>query len=106
MDIERAVKEFEGDRDFLMEVVEGFLEKARLQIETIRKAISAGDAKKVSAEAHAMKGGAANLTAQELSSIALELENMGKSGVTAGGQEVLEKLENAFSRLEAFVVDL
>jgi PAS domain S-box-containing protein len=106
MDLEKAVQEFEGDRPFLMDVLEGFRSKARLQIQTIRRAISTGDAKELSREAHAIKGGAANLTASELSRIALELENIGKSGVVAGGEEALVKLENAFSRFEDYVTGL
>jgi len=104
MGYERALEEFEGDEDFLMEVIEGFLENVSAQIVTMRQAISDGDAEAVRREAHAIKGGAANLTAEKLSGIAFELENIGVSGVLGKGIEVIDKLEQEFHRLKAFAV--
>jgi len=106
MDFEAAVEEFEGDKEFLMEVVDGFLENVRAQIPTIRQAITDGNAETVRGEAHSIKGGAANLTADKLSKIAFELENIGKSGALEGGIEALERLEKEFSRLEDYVRNL
>ncbi|MBW1706752.1 MAG: Hpt domain-containing protein, partial [Deltaproteobacteria bacterium] len=65
-----------------------------------------GDAEVVRSEAHSIKGGAANLTADALSKVALELENIGKSDVLEGGIKVLERLENEFYRLEGYVRNL
>ncbi|MBW2119167.1 MAG: Hpt domain-containing protein [Deltaproteobacteria bacterium] len=56
----------------------------------------------VRSEAHSIKGGAANLTADALSKVALELENIGKSNVLEGGIKVLERLENEFHHLEVY----
>jgi len=103
MDFEKAIEEFEGDKEFLMEVLEGFLENVRAQIPAIRQAITDGDSEVVSREAHSIKGGAANLTADVLSKIAFELENIGKSGALEGGIQVLERLEEEFRRLEGYV---
>jgi len=102
MDFERAIKEFEGDKEFLMEVLDGFLENVRVQTGTIRQAISDGDAETVWKEAHSIKGGAANLTADELSGVAFELENIGKSGVLEESGKVLERLEKEISRLKVY----
>ena len=106
MNLEKAIEEFEGDRGFLMEVLEGFLDNVRAQIETIRQAISNGDAEVVRKKAHSIKGGAANLTAAELSRIAFELENIGKSGAPEEGIGCLERLEKEFYRLEGYVRNL
>jgi CheY-like chemotaxis protein len=105
MDFDKAIEEFEGDKEFLMEVLEGFLENVRAQIGTIQQAISDGDAEVVRRESHAIKGGAANLTADVLSGMASELEKIGKSGVLNGSIEVLERLEKEFFRLQAYVGD-
>jgi len=102
MDFDRAIEEFEGDREFLIEVLNGFLENVKSQIATIRQAISDGDSEAVRREAHSIKGGAANLTADALSKVALELENIGKSGILEGGIEAIERLEKEFHRLEAY----
>lgn len=56
----------------------------------------------IGAEAHSIKGGAANLAADDLSEIALELENIGRSGSLEHGTEALERLEEAFYRLEVY----
>ncbi len=105
MNFERAIEEFEGDKEFLMEVVDGFLKNVRAQIGTIRQAISDSNAEVVRREAHAIKGGAANLTADELSGIAFELEKIGKSGDLKEGIQVLERLEKEFERLEIYARD-
>ncbi len=102
MDFSQATEEFEGDEEFLMEVLEGFMENVTSQIGIIRQAISDGEAEVIRKEAHAIKGGAANLTADDLSAIAFELERIGSSGALEDAVETLEKLEQAFSRLEHF----
>ena len=103
MDFARSIEEFEGDEEFLMEVLEGFIGDVTSQIKLISQAISNGDAEVVRKEAHSIKGGAANLTADEFSAIAFELEKVGKSGMLEGGMDVLEKLEREFFRLKHFV---
>ncbi|MBW1710069.1 MAG: PAS domain S-box protein [Deltaproteobacteria bacterium] len=105
-DFEKAVREFEGDRDFLMEVLAGFFKETKVQFEDMRRAISDGDADAVQRGAHSIKGGAANLTAVILSKAAFKLENIGKSGNLEEGTEALEALENEAERLEAYIRDL
>jgi HPt (histidine-containing phosphotransfer) domain-containing protein len=102
MDIERALGEFEDDREFLMEVLMGFLENVKSQIQTIDQALSDGNLEAVRREAHSIKGGASNLTAEKLSRIAIELENIGKSGRLEEGIEVLKKLKGELRRLEDY----
>ena len=103
MEYAKALEEFEGDEEFLMEVLEGFIGNVTSQIKLIRQAISDGDAEAVRREAHSIKGGAANLTANDLSGIAFEIENIGKSGMLEGSIDALQKLEREFFRLERFV---
>lgn len=102
MDFEKALGEFEGDEVFLVELIDDFLDNVASQINVIRQCISNGDARAVETDAHSIKGGAANLTADVLSAIALELEDIGKSGVLEEGTEVLERLEAESSRLGTY----
>ncbi len=102
INFEKAVAEFDGDKAFFIGVLEGFMENVRDQIETLRQAVSDGDAELVRREAHSIKGGAANMTADELSKIAFKLENIGQSEVLEEGFEVLGRLEKEFQRLEAY----
>ncbi|QTA86859.1 Two component system response regulator/histidine kinase, HAMP domain-containing [Desulfonema magnum] len=106
MDFERALEEFEDDKAFLKEVSEEFLENVRSQIEIMRQAIADGDYETLGREAHSIKGGSANLAADNLSGVALELEKIGKSGSPEGVSEAIEKLEKAFYRLEAYIMKI
>jgi CheY-like chemotaxis protein/HPt (histidine-containing phosphotransfer) domain-containing protein len=103
MDFARALEEFEGNREFLMGLLERFLENVRAQLGTIREALDRADAEILRREAHAIKGGAANLAAVELSSAAAELEKTAKSGLIGDVPGRLESLETAYRRLDEFV---
>lgn len=50
--------------------------------------------------------GAANLTADGLSRIADQLENIGQSGILDAGLEVLDRVEKEFYRLEVHVREI
>ncbi|MEE8398457.1 MAG: response regulator, partial [Desulfobacterales bacterium] len=102
MDFEKAIAEFDGDEAFLVGVLGDFIDNVAPQISNIRQYIADGDAGAVRMDAHAIRGSAANLTADGLSAIARELEEIGKSGVLAKGAEVLKRLEAEFSRLETY----
>ncbi|MFH1491442.1 MAG: response regulator [Pseudomonadota bacterium] len=105
MDLERALQEYEGDQAFLMEVMEEFLEKGRSQIGTLRDAASRGDREEVGREAHSIKGGAAILTADTLSGIALQLEELARGGRLECGADLVDSLEAEFHRLEVYLRD-
>jgi two-component system, sensor histidine kinase and response regulator len=103
MNFQTALDEYEGDSQFLREILEEFLGNVRNQIGTIRTAMSKGDAKVVREEAHSIMGGAAILQANYLSGIALKLEEIGISSELQGGMEVVDSLEREFHRLERYV---
>ena len=102
MNFEQAKKEFEGDKEFLLGVMEGFVDNVGAQIEVIYKAITEGDNEIVWKEAHSIKGGAANLTAEKLSQIALDLETIGQSENLQGSIETLDRLKIEYERLKAY----
>ncbi|MEW5721989.1 MAG: response regulator [Thermodesulfobacteriota bacterium] len=105
LDWARAVEEFEGDEPFLKEVLTGFLDHARRQLEILGAALARGDATAVAREAHSLKGGAANLTARDLAQAALEMEKIGKAGDLAGGADALARLTAELERVAAFAQD-
>jgi HPt (histidine-containing phosphotransfer) domain-containing protein len=94
--------EFDSDMDFVRELLGGFVENVKKQIERIRKGIQDGDAEVVRKEAHSIKGGSANICADDLSRVALEMEMLGKTGNVDNGQETLLRLENEFNRLNEY----
>ncbi|MBT3259731.1 MAG: response regulator, partial [Deltaproteobacteria bacterium] len=105
MDYEEALAENDGDEAFLMMVLDGFLERAGAQMETLRQALKNGDAERVREEAHAVKGGSGILMANALSEVALELETLGRSGALEGGLEVFERMERELRLLEEYSLE-
>ena len=103
LDYDRAIEEFGGDKNFLLETSLEFMEHVREQIVTIRKAIDSGIADTVRSEAHSIKGAASNLTAMELSRKAYALENIGSSGALNEAPIALAELEHALERLAEFM---
>ncbi len=92
MDFHRALSEFDGDKDFLLEVLNEFIKNIQNQLPKIKQAFVDGAAEVVEMEAHSIKGGAANLTADKLSKIAHELEKAGKSGDLTGHESLIPQL--------------
>jgi len=101
VNFEKALGEFEGNREILMELLWRLVEDVRAQLGNIHKALPKGNIEVVRREAHTIRGGASMLTADDLASVASELEYIAKSGSLEGGTEILERLEKEFSRLEA-----
>ena len=102
LNLNQALDEFDGDKVLLMKLINGFIDIVRAQISKIRKAISDGDMEVVRSEAHSIKGGAANLTAMNLSKIALGLEMIAKTGTIDDSMHMLTRLEQEFLILETF----
>jgi signal transduction histidine kinase/DNA-binding response OmpR family regulator len=102
MNFNQAVKEFEGDRELVIEVVGGFLQDVKKQVETIANALGNADSKTVYQEAHSIKGGAGNLTAHTLSQAASVLEKIGRSEDLAKGTEALTVLKKEIKKLEEY----
>jgi PAS domain S-box-containing protein len=102
MNYQKAIEEFEGNEQFLQDVLQRFIDHARTQVEMLSRALAKGDSDQVMKEAHALKGGAANLHAHPLSDLARELEAVGRSGNLGKGPDLLEVLQKELTRLQAF----
>lgn len=102
INLDKAMEEFEHDREFLFDVLNGFIKNVNVQIDAIRTAIADGDVGTIKTEAHSIKGGAANICADRLSKAAFALEKVGESGMLERGSEALENLETEFHSLEKY----
>jgi CheY-like chemotaxis protein len=80
----------EEDPDFLGELIEIYLSDAPQHLETMKKAISRGDADSLKLASHTLKSSSANLGAVCFSEVCKELEYMGRAAVESGGEEVFE----------------
>ncbi|PTN38427.1 response regulator [Desulfonatronum sp. SC1] len=103
MDFAVALEEFEGDRDLLEEVITGFLEQARHQLDLLDRAAVRGDTGTLTREAHAIKGGAANLTAKSLSEVAARLERGARADDLEEAAPLVARLRHELERLNGYV---
>lgn len=103
MDFERAVEEFEGDRDCVLDVMNGFLLKLADQLKVIGEAIADGNSEAVRKESHSIRGCASNITAYPLAGVAGELDDIAASGVLdRGAEDALRRLQKEFIHLEGY----
>ncbi len=98
----QALAEFDNDAELLMDVLAGLVDNANDQIQRVRQAVCDGNATVIANEAHAIKGGAANLTANTLAATAAALESAGRCGELTRAAEMLNNMEQEVHRLEVF----
>lgn len=91
------------DTSYLDRVTGRFEESTRAAAEDLRTAVEAGDAAALRAHAHKLAGGAGNLGAVQVASLARELEALGDAGTTEGAGPVLLRLVTALDRARAGV---
>lgn len=103
MDYDSALKEFMGKKDILTKVLNVFLDNAKEQIQTLRKAVADKDFELIRTESHKIKGGAANLTANRLSGIAKELEVVGQTENIDKADDLLSDFQTEFGHLEKYL---
>jgi len=92
--INKAVllKAFDGDWDFLKEVVDVFLSDYPRLIDDLRRAHKESDSNTLMRAAHSLKGMLRNFQAEPAAEVAFELENQGKADNFDGVAEVIENL--------------
>ena len=88
-----------GDVSLRSEIVQMFLEDCPGRVAEIRAAIADGDATKLVAAAHALKGSAAYMSAPVVRGHAGELERMGRDGQLGGAPAVFAALDAAVAEL-------
>ncbi len=88
-----------GDTDFEREVLEEYLQSAPGDLQRLRTAIAANDAKATGAAAHAIKGASATIGAKGFAAIALQLEQIGKQERMAEAAATLARLEAEYAEL-------
>ena len=103
LDLDKAIKEFMGQKEILFGILQDFVNLAGAQVENIRRAVDCSDYGAIVSEAHAIKGGAANLTAYQLADLASDLEKAATEQKTDQTVLLAEKLENEYYHLETFL---
>lgn len=75
----------QGDRAFVVELIEAYLADGAAHIEAIGTAVDADDADALVRPAHTLKSSSATLGARRIGATARELEMLGRSGTLGSG---------------------
>ncbi len=103
INVKKALERAMDDKDFLEEILQQFLNDLPRQIIEMADTLSKNELATLAQQAHAIKGASANLSAEQLSAAALQLEKMGKQNEADHAAAALHKVEIEFERLKNFV---
>ena len=92
-----------GDEEFLIELVNLFLQEAPKLLESMLSAIEKDDRILLHRSAHTLKGSAANISAKELQQVALKLEELSKEGDVAAIHELFAETKKVFNRFKQYM---
>lgn len=98
------LKESMGD-DFIVELIDAFLEDAVHQMAKLRTALAANDVETFTRAAHSLKSNAATFGANEFSALARELETMGRNQKLEVSNQ-LNVLKEAFEQVKRQLIKL
>ena len=80
-------------------LVEMFIDSSKQSLQEMESALTNNDLKQLSAHAHSIKGSAANLTLEEISDIALSIEESANNQSDFNYKEAVSKLKNLIEDL-------
>ncbi len=101
----RALQDTAG-ADFVVELVQAFLEEAPVMLGDLRTALAAGDAEKFRRTAHSLKSNSLTFGATALAASARELELGGLALVRETGANRLEGVDAEYSRVASALAEL
>lgn len=87
--------------DFIPELVSTYLEETEALIQKLHEALSANQVEDFRRAAHSIKSSSASLGALEFSTLAKELEFIGKAGDLSQAGDLLARLDAAFPAVHA-----
>lgn len=98
-DCAAALAKFDGDKDFLEEIIGIFLRCIPDQMASLKTAMEQDELSAVAESAHAIKGGVASLGAAPAYAAALELEHAARQGKVSSLTQAHERLLQEIDRL-------
>ncbi|TVQ40593.1 MAG: response regulator [Spirochaetaceae bacterium] len=101
-DVESAVDSFMGKRDVVARVVAAFIARVQERFPLMDDAADRTDYDTLHAEAHAIKGGAWNLSAVKLGNAAAAVEEAAGRQLPAAADELYAELRRAYEEFVAF----
>ena len=101
MRVIRSLKEMgDDDPNLFLELLELFFENSQKHLNDLKAALDAGEPKRVERIAHTMKSSCANLGANQLAELCLQLERLGRTGFLDGAGEILTRMYSAYDEVQ------
>jgi two-component system sensor histidine kinase/response regulator len=100
---EQVLDRLGGDEDLLGELLAMLAEEAEQELPQIEQAVQQGDAELVQRLAHALKGAAANMSAESLRRTAERIEVLGRTGDLEAAAGHIPELSRVVATLRAYV---
>ena len=105
VDFDAALHRFDGDRAFMMEMLQEFKAHLPDRLKEIKAALQAADAGSLTRVAHNLKGISLNFSADAVADIALKLEETGKREDLTGASALAAQLDVEVRRLEDYLAN-
>ncbi len=106
LDFDSALERTGGDKDFLYELIDMYMEDFMPKYDELKKAIKEEDFTAIQETGHYLKGSAANLSLSFLKDAALQMELAGEEKDIKKAQETLDDLKKEFARLKTFISNM
>lgn len=106
IDLERIEDATGGDKEFLQELVEIYLDDTDLRVKELTEELNKPDAEAFGRTAHKVKGSSANMGAIGLMDLAHKLEQMGKGGELSEAAATLKALTEEYERVKLALKEL
>lgn len=100
LDMDGLVENMGGDREIAIDILNTFREDAESLMNSLRIAMSQNDRVTSKLYAHSLKGAAANVKADEVFTVAKELNDLFVANEIAKTPECFKRLEEAYARLQ------
>ena len=95
-----------GDDEFFAELVDEFLADGPVQLESLRTALSSGDADSARRAAHTLKGTGRTFGAETLASLCQEVETAAAAGDMDAGLARIDGIDHEWARVQSELVPL
>lgn len=106
LDREALLERVQGDKELAKELLEMFLEDVPGRLKIIHQAKETGDMKRITLEAHTIKGSSGNIGANDMSEAAFQLELAGKDENQQSIPSLINTLEEKFKVFQQTLSDI
>ncbi|MBN2843963.1 MAG: PAS domain S-box protein [Sedimentisphaerales bacterium] len=98
-DLADILERMADDHEVVLTVISAFLSNTPAQLKTLSDIVAGGNAQDIARQAHTIKGAAANLSANKMKQLALEIENAAKDNNIQLIRNLLPELDIQYKQL-------